>query len=218
MPPPPAPGADTTRIWKEAFLVLAVSDVRGIKEAGAARVGEITHGFVPGALDTQIRSGLHANLGSAAKLESELAFRIPLELAGTTYLKIAPVGSQTEIRLDSEWPHPSFIGGYPPDRREISASGFSATWRVNHFATGGNAFWLGAVPATSCLPPRAWWASRSPTRSISTACPTARPSTGFCSCCSPSLRSRWSKPSGACACTRCSTRWPASRSRSSSCC
>ncbi len=145
VPPPPAPGADTTRIWTEAFLVIAVSDVRGIKEAGAARVGENTHGFVPGALDTQIRSGLHASLGSYAKLDSELAFRVPLELAGTTYLKFAPVGSQTEIRLDSEWPHPSFIGGYPPDRREISARGFSATWRVNHFATGGDAFWLGAV-------------------------------------------------------------------------
>ena len=37
---------------------------------------------------------------------------------------------------------PSFIGGYSPDRREISAGGFSATWRVNHFATGGNAFWV----------------------------------------------------------------------------
>lgn len=145
VPPPPAPGSDTTRVWTEAFLVIAVSDVRGLKEAGAARVGEVSYPFAPGALETQIRSGLHASLGSYAKLGSELAFRIPLELSGTTYLKFAPLGSQNDIRLTSEWPHPSFIGGYPPDRREISADGFSATWRINHFATGGDAFWLGAV-------------------------------------------------------------------------
>lgn len=144
VPPPPAPGADTTRAWTDAFLVIAVSDVRAIKEASAARVGDVGYPFAPGALDTQIRSGLHASLGRYAKLGSELAFRIPLELAGTTYLKFAPVGSQNEIRLTSEWPHPSFIGGYPPDHREISANGFSATWRINHFATGGDAFWLGA--------------------------------------------------------------------------
>lgn len=145
VPPPPAPVGESTFAWKEAFLVLAISDVRGIKAAGAARVGRASHEFTPGTLDTRIRSGLHAALGSYAGLEKQFEFRIPLELAGTTRLDIAPIGGQNDIRLESQWPHPSFIGGYAPDRREISARGFSASWRVNHFATGGNAFWLDAA-------------------------------------------------------------------------
>ena len=137
VPPPPAPVGESTYAWKEAFLVLAISDVRGIKEAPAE--------FTPGTADTNIRSGLHSSLGSTARLGKQLAFRIPLELAGTARLEIAPLGSQNDIRLDSDWPHPSFVGGYSPDRREISGRGFAAGWRVNHFATGGNAFWREAA-------------------------------------------------------------------------
>jgi inner membrane protein len=134
VPPPPKPVGESTFAWKDAVLVLGISDVRGIKSIGGD--------FTPGTHDTRIASGLHSNLGSAASLKSELEFRIPLELAGTTRLQIAPLGSRNDIRLASAWPHPSFVGGYSPDRREISAAGFSASWRVNHFATGGNTFWV----------------------------------------------------------------------------
>jgi inner membrane protein len=136
LPPQPSSG-ELGRVWKQASLVLAISDVRGIKQAPAE--------FSPGAGDTAIRSGLHANLGSYAGLEKLLEFRIPLELAGTARLAAAPIGNQNDIRLASPWPHPSFIGGYSPDQREISREGFSAAWRVNHFATGGNAFWIDAA-------------------------------------------------------------------------
>jgi inner membrane protein len=144
LPPPPAAGADSGRVWKDAYLVLAISDVRGIKEA-AVRVGAVDLEFIPGTHETAIKSGLHARLGAYAALQKELQFRIPIELAGTTKLSVAPLGSQSDIRLSSEWPHPSFIGGYSPDRREISAGGFAASWRVNDLATGGNAFWLDAA-------------------------------------------------------------------------
>jgi inner membrane protein len=133
VPPQPTAVGDTVRVWKDAYLVLAISDVRGIKEAGSE--------FLPGTRDTPIKSGLHAALGTYAALKKEVAFRIPLELAGTTRLEVAPVGDQTSIRLDSGWPHPSFVGGYAPESREISPRGFSAEWRVSHFATGGRSYW-----------------------------------------------------------------------------
>lgn len=138
--PPPARG-ETQRVWRDAFLVLAIGDVRGIRE-----VRSEAHEFAPGTLDTRIKSGLHARLGSYADLKPEdLGFDIALELAGTSRLDIAPLGKQNEIRVSSDWPHPSFVGAYPPDRREVSAARFAATWRVNHLATGGNAFWLEAL-------------------------------------------------------------------------
>ena len=147
LPPQPAPGAESARAWKDAFLVLAISDVRGIKDAAGARFGDGNYEFAPGTPYTHLRSGLHADLGAYANLvlESDLAFHIPLELVGTSRLAVAPVGNQTQVQLDSGWPHPSFVGAYAPDRREVGASGFSALWQVNHFATGGNAFWLEAA-------------------------------------------------------------------------
>jgi inner membrane protein len=141
VPPPPAPAGDSTYAWTDAFVVLAIRDVRGIKDASGAQIGAAGHELMPGTHDTRIASGLHARLGAAAALGPQLEFRIPLEIAGTAQLALAPLGSQSEIRLASTWPHPSFTGGYSPDERSISAAGFAAAWRVNHLATGGDTFW-----------------------------------------------------------------------------
>ena len=141
VPPAPSPVGDSTYVWKDAFMVLAISDVRGIKDASGAQIGKVSREFMPGTHDTRIASGLHARLGAVATLGSSLEFRIPLEISGTGQLSLAPLGSESEIRLASGWPHPSFTGGYSPDERSISRAGFSATWRVNHLATGGDTFW-----------------------------------------------------------------------------
>ena len=130
------------RLWKDAYLVLGISDVRGIKEAAGARIGSRSLAFVPGPFDKRIQSGLHAPLGRYEGLEKTLGFHVPLELLGTERLAVAPVGSDNQIRIQSAWRHPSFVGAYSPDLREIGPGGFSATWRVNQLSTGGNAFWL----------------------------------------------------------------------------
>src|SRR5262245_3283826 len=58
VPPPPWGGTDIQREWKEAYLVLAVSDVRGIKATAPFRFNEREMAFAPGAFDTAIKSGL----------------------------------------------------------------------------------------------------------------------------------------------------------------
>jgi inner membrane protein len=130
------------RVWKDVFLLLGISDVRGIREIRSERLE-----FAPGTLDTRVRSGLHASLGRYAELReaATLPFNITLELIGTGRVELAPLARHNDVRIASAWPHPSFVGAYAPDQREIRASGFSAAWRVNHVATGGNAFWLDAI-------------------------------------------------------------------------
>jgi inner membrane protein len=141
LPPPPAARGETLRVWKEAFLVLGICDVRGIRDIKSDR-----YEFAPGTLDTRIRSGLHARLGSYANLKNaDLKFGIALELVGTSRLDIAPLARQNDIVIESDWRHPSFVGAYSPDEREVTSGGFRAKWRVSHLATGGNAFWLDAV-------------------------------------------------------------------------
>ncbi len=130
------------RAWKEAFLIVGISDVRGIKQAAGVRAGSRTLPLVPGPFDQRIQSGVHAALGPYDKLAQSFGFHVPLELAGTARLDIAPLGGANEIRIESSWRHPSFVGAYAPDRRAIGPGGFSAGWRVDQLATGGNAFWL----------------------------------------------------------------------------
>ena len=139
-PQPPASSGTHERAWKHAYLVTAVSDPRGIKQATAS--------IAPKLLDSR-----SAEIGVTYAIEEDLGafttrppgtrvdFRHQLRLVGTSQIAIAPVGDSTEITLASNWAHPSFSGAWTPDQREISAEGFRATWRTSHLATGGQALW-----------------------------------------------------------------------------
>ena len=38
--------------------------------------------------------------------------------------------------MESDWPHPSFDGGFLPDDRSVTGQGFQANWQLSRFATG----------------------------------------------------------------------------------
>jgi len=142
-PPPALPHGQNTRVWKDAYLVVATSDPRGIKSVSPLRWGDGTLAFASGKSDVDPHFGIQAALGaySVTKAANALPFRFSMELIGTTSLNVAPVGDATQIRLTSNWPHPSFVGAWPPDDRRITPEGFEAAWRTTHYATGGQAMW-----------------------------------------------------------------------------
>ncbi len=49
-----------------------------------------------------------------------------------------PLGRSSELRLQSNWPHPNFLGNFLPDERKITERGFSARWRSTWFANNIN--------------------------------------------------------------------------------
>jgi inner membrane protein len=147
------PRTDTPQVWKRAYLLLAVSDPRGIKNAPSVRVAQIERRLSPGAMDFGIKSGLHASLGNVEELRKAgtVGFDFALELTGTSRLDLLPVGDLTRIRLASAWPHPSLSGAFSADEREVTAGGFSAVWRINQFATGGAPHWRELAAAGKLL-------------------------------------------------------------------
>ncbi|NJO13287.1 MAG: cell envelope integrity protein CreD, partial [Gammaproteobacteria bacterium] len=52
------------------------------------------------------------------------------KLAGSREVMVIPVGSTTQVRMQSDWPHPSFQGAFLPAQRAITANGFDARWQV----------------------------------------------------------------------------------------
>jgi inner membrane protein len=135
-PAPAAWNGSIPRVWKDAWLVMAVSDARGIKQLGAP-----LKGGKGSTLDA--RFTYQSDLGeyAARKKGDSLPFAFRMQLVGTRTLSVAPVGDVTQIRLSSPWPHPSFTGSWSPDERRVSAEGFEATWRMTQHATGGQPSW-----------------------------------------------------------------------------
>lgn len=116
-------------------LMLAVADARGIRTARLT-VEEQPLPLKPGTFHPVYTRGLHATLPDNLRAQdAPLRVSLDLELVGIERLGIVPLGSQTEVRMSSAWPHPSFGGRYLPSEREVRADGFSARWRLSSLAS-----------------------------------------------------------------------------------
>ena len=134
---PPHLGLDGTPqlVDAQAFLVLGLSDPRGVGldpevliDGAARRFATGTQGLLPGA-------GLHIALGKVDLAAARrIEFSFPLKLMGLEHLNIAPAGESTTVALTSDWPHPSFQGRFLPTMRQVNEQGFTARWEVSHLA------------------------------------------------------------------------------------
>jgi len=134
---PPRLGLEKRHLAEEprAEVVFGVSDPRGIRAIPEVKLDGA-------ALEPRIGTGLGSlQHGFSAALPPDAAGRrvavdVGVELIGTDRLLFLPVGAVTDVELSSDWPHPSFVGGFLPDERSVSARGFQAHWKLSRFATG----------------------------------------------------------------------------------
>jgi inner membrane protein len=118
-----------------AVLMVAVGDARGIRGA-RLRLGGQTLELRPGTEHPSYPRGLHAVLPEAlVKAPGVLGAELELELLGTERVAVVPLGGESEVRLRSPWPHPSFGGRFLPSERTVEASGFTAHWRLSQLAS-----------------------------------------------------------------------------------
>jgi inner membrane protein len=59
-------------------------------------------------------------------------------LLGTEQLAFSPIATESKVTLTADWPHPSFGGSFLPSRREVTDSGFTASWELSSLATSAS--------------------------------------------------------------------------------
>ena len=119
----------------QPYLAVMIADARGILQVPALQWGEQSLNFQPGAHFGSGVQGIHTPL-PLASLQSGAAihFQFALTLQGTDHLALVPVGANSQLKLTSNWPHPSFIGNYLPRQHQINDKGFTANWQSSWFA------------------------------------------------------------------------------------
>jgi len=135
---PPRLGVSDKRLLLEeprAEVVVGVSDPRGIRMVPQVRLDAAALEPRPGAGPGWLQQGFSMALPSHA-VGRRVALDVRLELMGTDRLMFLPIGSVTSVELSSDWPHPSFVGAFLPDERNVSGRGFHAHWQLSRFATG----------------------------------------------------------------------------------
>lgn len=140
--------------WKDAALVVGITDLRGISENPVIKSGAKDYASEPSsdvglqvtqyqnvadtydpATSTEIAqatntSGIVAPLGWTKREDVVSDFNLTLQLKGSDRLYFVPVGKTTEVTAKGSWPSPSFDGKLLPTSREVGEKDFSATWKV----------------------------------------------------------------------------------------
>jgi inner membrane protein len=126
---------------ERARLVLPVGDVGGLRAVSEVDTGLLARALEP-VSDLPIRA-LAAPVQSDADITgARRRFTFEMTLAGTEALDFLPLATSTEVRMESNWPHPGFARGLLPIEREIDADGFKARWRALGVNRGLPTYWI----------------------------------------------------------------------------
>ena len=120
--------------WKDAFVTIAVNDLRGTREGDCARLGR---NEAPDAARFA-SSGLHHRRNRVARQRSTdcdraFNFRFPLDFNGSEGIFFAPFGVQNEATLKSNSPDLGFRGAFLPAERSLRPDGFDAKWKISYY-------------------------------------------------------------------------------------
>ncbi|MEI8202418.1 MAG: cell envelope integrity protein CreD [Bacteroidota bacterium] len=135
---------DEDIFWNEAFIMLGISDMKGIKNIINMKWNDSTIALNPGIEAKELlASGVSAPI-MLQNTDSNLHhFSFTIQLNGSKDLSFIPLGKETRLLLNSDWGNPSFSGAFLPDKRDISDNNFSAEWKVLHLNRNFPQKWQG---------------------------------------------------------------------------
>ncbi|PUZ27829.1 inner membrane protein [Chitinophaga costaii] len=116
-------------------LSIGLSDPRGISSEVKMNWEHGNYNFVPGVVNKDLyASGILSNVPVTIQGDNLVAsdFNIAFSLKGSQQLYFSPVGSNTQVSLESDTLEPSYDGAFLPNHKTGSraSEGFSATWQV----------------------------------------------------------------------------------------
>ncbi len=163
LPPDAARIVDLATLeYDKAELRFGVADPRGLKPANRITIDGQPAPAQPGnGVAATGGSGFFANLDASALRERPVTAKFAYALRGHSVVALAPRAGATRWTVTSPWQHPSYTGGFLPEERSNTASGFSATYRISNLALGTTLASTSDSPADSREPQTAY-NSRSP--------------------------------------------------------
>lgn len=142
-------GEDTLE-WGQAYISLPIFDQHGIKNIAVMQWNGEKIQYKPGSQTNLYREqGISATVNATHDGGEALA-NIELSLIGTELLRNLPTAEQTTVNFKSNWPNPQFTGTQLPDTRDITASGFTASWQSTALATNITALWKACSNNNQC--------------------------------------------------------------------
>lgn len=120
--------------WNKAKVVIGLSDLKGLKNNPVIKLGDSVYNVEPDFASLKLFSNNLIVLPDlSARENTALNFSFDLDVRGSSELGFMHLGKSTTVKVDGKWDNPSFTGRYLPDERKISATGFTAVWKMPYF-------------------------------------------------------------------------------------
>ncbi|MES2780521.1 MAG: cell envelope integrity protein CreD [Bacteroidota bacterium] len=137
---------DENILWNEAYVMLGLSDLRGIGETPLISINNKQYKTEPSSnVTASLFTRNIAGKVNVSPNDNILTFNVKLSLKGSSYLYFYPMGKTTQVSINGNWGNPSFDGAYLPESRTVTDDAFSATWKVLNYNRPFPQQWLGTV-------------------------------------------------------------------------
>ena len=132
--------------WGDAFILLGVSSLQGIKNKINFELNGKIMTVSPGVpSNTIIGSGITIKTPlEADNRAGKYNFNFDLALNGSKGLYFTPVGKETHVHITSPWKTVSLWGDYIASKRTINENGFDTQWDIFDYNRNYSQMWIGA--------------------------------------------------------------------------
>jgi inner membrane protein len=149
-------------ILNESFISFIIGDAKGVKNVSQLNINGKNFEFKPSPKGISVSNyGIdsfnnpytttvdYANVEVASSESSSngmhvlfplnnitdiLSFKFSIDLKGSNLLSFSPVGKNTNVKVNSSFPDPSFIGNFITNpETKINSKGFDASWTISQF-------------------------------------------------------------------------------------
>lgn len=134
--------------WDKVTVLIRTTNLASIKNGVSIHLGNKDYSFEPiynqqddesnyysntnDEVSSNVISSLETSFINYQEFLANPTFSFTLQYDGSKKLAIVPIGKTTESTLTSNWANPSFTGNFLPYDKQISANGFTASWKVLH--------------------------------------------------------------------------------------
>ena len=134
-----------------AELRFGLSDPRGLGANPKVVVGGRPLRLQPGGGSGGGR-GFFAWVDATSLPTQPIAVEFTYGFRGNASLALEPDAGETHWRVHSDWPHPSFVGGFIPGERTINAQEFNASYAIGNLSLGRSLVSTGDAGTATNLP------------------------------------------------------------------
>lgn len=130
--------------WDKAKVIAGISDFKGLQSNPKIRIGDSLYIAEPDFSEENLFDNslaVQANISPAKS--TRINFDIDMELKGSGELNFLHMGKSTSVNITGKWSNPSFTGNFLPEKRNITETQFSSSWKMSNFTRPFPQQWIG---------------------------------------------------------------------------